>query len=127
MDENDWAEANRSSDYKSALHFVSKVKVQNDTKIFCSSHVDTLTHHRCQIRYTDQPDVWNQFVEILRVQEQDAASILHVYHQVTVLLRGAPDLVQEFNTFLPVHIYQQFAAALAEGREWEREPGDYQW
>ncbi|KAI9666616.1 MAG: hypothetical protein M1821_004552 [Bathelium mastoideum] len=52
-------------------------------------------------RFHSQPDIYEQFLEIFKTFKRGSTSALEVYAQVTNLLSQAPDLVEEFEQFLP--------------------------
>lgn len=52
-------------------------------------------------RFSTEPDTYKQFLEILRTYQQEQRPIQDVYAQVTGLFKGAPDLLDEFQQFLP--------------------------
>ncbi|RKO96346.1 PAH2 domain-containing protein, partial [Caulochytrium protostelioides] len=52
-------------------------------------------------RFTNEPDTYKQFLEILQTYQKEQKPIQDVYAQVTVLFNGAPDLLEEFKQFLP--------------------------
>ena len=52
-------------------------------------------------RFSDQPDIYKNFLEILQTYQRDQKPINEVYAQVTVLFQNAPDLLDDFKKFLP--------------------------
>lgn len=66
-----------------------------------------------QNRFSQQPDVYKQFLEILQTYQRDVKPIQDVYFQVTELFSTAPDLLEDFKQFLPESAAQAKAAAAA--------------
>ena len=54
-----------------------------------------------KIFYSDEPDVYNQFLNIMRDFKSGAIDTPAVIGRIVHLFSGNPDLVQGFNTFLP--------------------------
>lgn len=54
-----------------------------------------------QNRFSSQPDVYKQFLEILQTYQRESKPIQDVYNQVTHLFKTAPDLLDDFKQFLP--------------------------
>lgn len=52
-------------------------------------------------RFSSQPEIYKQFLEILQTYQRESKPIQDVYAQVTTLFDGAPDLLQDFKQFLP--------------------------
>ncbi|KAI5285008.1 Transcriptional regulatory protein sin3 [Ascosphaera acerosa] len=52
-------------------------------------------------RYSEAPEIYKQFLEILQTYQRDSKPIQDVYAQVTVLFKSAPDLLEDFKQFLP--------------------------
>ncbi|KAK4993339.1 Transcriptional regulatory protein sin3 [Elasticomyces elasticus] len=52
-------------------------------------------------RFSQQPDIYKQFLEILQTYQRESKPIQDVYAQVTTLFRTAPDLLEDFKQFLP--------------------------
>ncbi|KAF2858742.1 hypothetical protein K470DRAFT_300639 [Piedraia hortae CBS 480.64] len=52
-------------------------------------------------RFSTQPDIYKQFLEILQVYQRESKPIQDVYGQVTDLFKTAPDLLDDFKQFLP--------------------------
>ena len=52
-------------------------------------------------RFSDQPDIYKHFLEILQTYQREQKPINEVYAQVTVLFQNAPDLLDDFKKFLP--------------------------
>lgn len=69
-----------------------------------------------QNRFSGEPDVYKNFLEILQTYQRESKPIQDVYSQVTRLFGGAPDLLEDFKQFLPesaAHAKTQAAAARA--------------
>ncbi|KAI4171456.1 MAG: hypothetical protein LQ343_004194 [Gyalolechia ehrenbergii] len=64
-------------------------------------------------RFSQQPDVYKQFLEILQTYQRDVKPIQDVYFQVTELFSSAPDLLEDFKQFLPESAAQAKAQAAA--------------
>lgn len=71
----------------------------------------------CQNRFSSQPEVYKQFLEILQTYQRESKPIQDVYSQVTQLFGGAPDLLVDFKQFLPESAAQAKAAADKEAAE----------
>ncbi|KAI7878718.1 uncharacterized protein EV154DRAFT_524921 [Mucor mucedo] len=52
-------------------------------------------------RFSSDPDIYKQFLEILQTYQKDQKPIQEVYAHVQFLFNGAPDLLDEFKQFLP--------------------------
>ncbi|KAJ3140366.1 Transcriptional regulatory protein sin3 [Physocladia obscura] len=52
-------------------------------------------------RFSNEPDTYKHFLEILQTYQKESKPIQEVYAQVQVLFKGAPDLLDEFKHFLP--------------------------
>ncbi|KAI8374728.1 uncharacterized protein BYT42DRAFT_499846 [Radiomyces spectabilis] len=51
--------------------------------------------------FSDRPDIYKQFLEILQTYQRDQNPIQEVYQQVRVLFNDADELLAEFKKFLP--------------------------
>jgi paired amphipathic helix protein Sin3a len=47
------------------------------------------------------PIIYRQFLEILQTYQRESTPIQDVYAQVTDLFKAAPDLIEDFEQFLP--------------------------
>ena len=54
-----------------------------------------------KVRFQDQPDVYNQFLDIMKDFKSQAIDTPGVIERVSSLFAGHPELIQGFNTFLP--------------------------
>ena len=54
-----------------------------------------------KIRFSDQPDVYNKFLDIMKDFKSQAIDTPGVIERVSNLFNGHPMLIQGFNTFLP--------------------------
>ncbi|KTW30764.1 hypothetical protein T552_00476 [Pneumocystis carinii B80] len=54
-----------------------------------------------KIQFSEQPDVYNRFLDIMKDFKSQSIDTLGVIERVSALFRGHPNLVQGFNTFLP--------------------------
>lgn len=64
-------------------------------------------------RFSSQPDIYKQFLEILQTYQRESKPIQDVYGQVTRLFHTAPDLLEDFKQFLPESAAHAKAAAAA--------------
>ncbi|PGH26786.1 hypothetical protein AJ80_01551 [Polytolypa hystricis UAMH7299] len=62
-------------------------------------------------RFSDSPEIYKQFLEILQTYQRESKPIQDVYSQVTVLFNSAPDLLEDFKQFLPESAAQAKAQA----------------
>ncbi|WFD27686.1 hypothetical protein MNAN1_002689 [Malassezia nana] len=54
-----------------------------------------------KVQFTDHPDVYNRFLDIMKDFKSQAIDTPGVIERVSTLFRGQPSLIQGFNTFLP--------------------------
>ena len=54
-----------------------------------------------KVRFQDQPDVYNRFLDIMKDFKSQAIDTPGVIDRVSQLFTGHPELIQGFNTFLP--------------------------
>ncbi|OJJ46130.1 hypothetical protein ASPZODRAFT_133127 [Penicilliopsis zonata CBS 506.65] len=54
-----------------------------------------------KVRFVDQPDVYNRFLDIMKDFKSQAIDTPGVIQRVSSLFNGHPALIQGFNTFLP--------------------------
>ena len=54
-----------------------------------------------KVRFVHQPDVYNQFLDIMKDFKSQAIDTPGVINRVSHLFNGHPELIQGFNTFLP--------------------------
>lgn len=54
-----------------------------------------------KVRFVHQPDVYNQFLDIMKDFKSQAIDTPGVIERVSSLFAGHPELIQGFNTFLP--------------------------
>ncbi|KIJ54305.1 hypothetical protein M422DRAFT_241556 [Sphaerobolus stellatus SS14] len=57
--------------------------------------------NRIKTRFSDEPETYKQFLEILQTYQKEQRLLHDVYAQVTQLFRNAPELIDEFKMFLP--------------------------
>ncbi|RCI05964.1 Transcriptional regulatory protein sin3 [Rhizopus stolonifer] len=63
---------------------------------------DALTYlDQVKIRFSDQPDVYNRFLDIMKDFKSQAIDTPGVIERVSTLFKGHPTLISGFNTFLP--------------------------
>ncbi|ORY80409.1 hypothetical protein BCR37DRAFT_369309 [Protomyces lactucae-debilis] len=67
--------------------------------------------NKIKTRFSNEPDTYKHFLEILQTYQKDARPIQEVYSQVTELFKGAQDLLQDFKQFLPENNAGASAAA----------------
>lgn len=63
--------------------------------------------NKIKTRFANQPDIYKQFLEILQTYQREQKPINEVYEQVTLLFVNSPDLLDDFNRFLPDSANQQ--------------------
>ncbi|KAG7452216.1 uncharacterized protein BT62DRAFT_926424 [Guyanagaster necrorhizus] len=57
--------------------------------------------NKIKARYSDIPNTYKQFLDILQTYQKEQKHTQEVYSQVRVLFKDAPDLLAEFKDFLP--------------------------
>ncbi|KAF9430605.1 Transcriptional regulatory protein sin3 [Podila epigama] len=57
--------------------------------------------HKIKNRFSNDPDTYKQFLELLQAYQKEMKPITDVYAHVTLLFKNAPDLLDEFKQFLP--------------------------
>ncbi|KAG0032703.1 Transcriptional regulatory protein sin3 [Podila clonocystis] len=57
--------------------------------------------HKIKNRFSNDPDTYKQFLELLQAYQKEMKPITDVYSHVTLLFKNAPDLLDEFKQFLP--------------------------
>ncbi|KAI8329171.1 hypothetical protein EDC96DRAFT_452540 [Choanephora cucurbitarum] len=63
---------------------------------------DALTYlDQVKVRFSDQPDVYNRFLDIMKDFKSQAIDTPGVIERVSTLFKGHPTLISGFNTFLP--------------------------
>ncbi|KAI8150039.1 hypothetical protein BJV82DRAFT_585571 [Fennellomyces sp. T-0311] len=63
---------------------------------------DALTYlDQVKIQFSARPDVYNQFLDIMKDFKSQAIDTPGVIERVSMLFNGHPDLISGFNTFLP--------------------------
>ncbi|KAG0953193.1 hypothetical protein G6F57_001621 [Rhizopus arrhizus] len=63
---------------------------------------DALTYlDQVKVRFSDQPDVYNRFLDIMKDFKSQAIDTPGVIERVSALFKGHPTLISGFNTFLP--------------------------
>ncbi|OJJ31206.1 hypothetical protein ASPWEDRAFT_686593 [Aspergillus wentii DTO 134E9] len=66
------------------------------------SDQDALSYlDQVKVRFVDQPDVYNRFLDIMKDFKSQAIDTPGVIQRVSTLFNGHPALIQGFNTFLP--------------------------
>ncbi|KAM5451830.1 Transcriptional regulatory protein sin3 [Microsporum audouinii] len=72
-------------------------------------------------RFSDSPEIYKQFLEILQTYQRESKPIQDVYTQVTHLFGAAPDLLEDFKQFLPESAAQAKAQATTSNRQSQEE------
>ncbi|EZF54316.1 hypothetical protein H113_02964 [Trichophyton rubrum MR1459] len=72
-------------------------------------------------RFSDSPEIYKQFLEILQTYQRESKPIQDVYTQVTHLFGAAPDLLEDFKQFLPESAAQAKAQATPSTRQSQEE------
>ncbi|KAJ2926794.1 hypothetical protein H1R20_g10319, partial [Candolleomyces eurysporus] len=63
---------------------------------------DALTYlEEVKVQFADQPDVYNQFLDIMKEFKNEQIDTLGVIKRIPQAFHGHPALIQGFNTFLP--------------------------
>ncbi|KAG1464978.1 hypothetical protein G6F56_004973 [Rhizopus delemar] len=63
---------------------------------------DALTYlDQVKVRFSDQPDVYNRFLDIMKDFKSQVIDTPGVIDRVSTLFKGHPTLISGFNTFLP--------------------------
>ncbi|KAG0047678.1 Transcriptional regulatory protein sin3 [Gryganskiella cystojenkinii] len=57
--------------------------------------------HKIKNRFSNDPETYKQFLELLQAYQKEMKPITDVYTHVTQLFKNAPDLLDEFKQFLP--------------------------
>ncbi|KAF4634163.1 hypothetical protein G7Y89_g3947 [Cudoniella acicularis] len=57
-------------------------------------------------RFQENPEVYRRFLEILQTYQRENCPIQQVYRDVTLLFESQPDLLEDFNQFLPTSAAQ---------------------
>ncbi|EPB87360.1 hypothetical protein HMPREF1544_05885 [Mucor circinelloides 1006PhL] len=57
--------------------------------------------NRIKNRFANNPDIYKQFLEVLKTYQKEQKPIEEVYDHVRYLFNGADDLLEEFKQFLP--------------------------
>ncbi|PGH33584.1 paired amphipathic helix protein Sin3a [[Emmonsia] crescens] len=67
-----------------------------------NSRQDALSYlDQVKVRFVEQPDVYNRFLDIMKDFKSQAIDTPGVIQRVSTLFNGHPALIQGFNTFLP--------------------------
>lgn len=57
--------------------------------------------NKIKIRFAKEPEIYNSFIEILQTFQKEQKAIEDVYSQISILFKDAPDLLNDFQKFLP--------------------------
>ncbi|KAK0215617.1 paired amphipathic helix [Armillaria fumosa] len=63
-----------------------------------------------KFQFRDQPDVYNQFLDIMKEFKNQLIDIPSVIHRVSHLFFGHPQLITGFNAFLPAGCHIEITA-----------------
>ena len=55
-----------------------------------------------KVQFVDCLDIYNEFIEIMRAFKREDINVLDVMGRVSPLFAGHPDLIEDFNAFLPL-------------------------
>lgn len=58
-------------------------------------------------RYANAPEIYKQFLEILQTYQRESTPMKDVYAQITFLFNSAPDLIEDFDQFMPSNLQQK--------------------
>ncbi|KAL8842559.1 MAG: hypothetical protein Q9170_000513 [Blastenia crenularia] len=97
-------------EFNHAIGYVNKIKVKFIRCKIATTSAYVMANGN---RFSHQPDVYKQFLEILQTYQRDLKPIQDVYTQVTELFSSAPDLLEDFKQFLPESAAQAKAQAAA--------------
>ncbi|CAY70276.1 Component of the Sin3p-Rpd3p histone deacetylase complex [Komagataella phaffii GS115] len=78
---------------------LSAEQVQNGAQVGFNHAISYV--NKIKTRFANQPDIYKSFLEILQTYQKEQKPINEVYQQVTVLFQNAPDLLDDFEQFLP--------------------------
>lgn len=98
-------------EFNHAISYVNKIKVR------CRCENLRRQSNVLQNRFSSQPEIYKQFLEILQTYQRESKPIQDVYAQVTHLFNGAPDLLEDFKQFLPESAAHAKAAAARQAAE----------
>ena len=101
-------------EFNHAIGYVNKIKV---TILKRSSSINDADEP--QNRFSSQPEIYKQFLEILQTYQRESKPIQDVYAQVTQLFSSAQDLLEDFKQFLPESAAQAKAQAQAAAKQAE--------
>lgn len=102
-------------EFNHAISYVNKIKVSLLPRAQWTNR--RANEQFIQNRFSNAPEIYKQFLEILQTYQRESKPIQDVYAQVTQLFNTAPDLLEDFKQFLPesaAHAKQQAAARQAE-------------
>lgn len=83
-------------EFNHAISYVNKIKVSPPGMSSAKQILKAV-----QNRFTGQPEIYKNFLEILQTYQRESRPIQDVYSQVTTLFAEAPDLLRDFKQFLP--------------------------
>lgn len=84
-------------EFNHAISYVNKIKVSKPMDFTDATRIIMAV----QNRFTGQPEIYKNFLEILQTYQRESRPIQDVYGQVTSLFSEAPDLLRDFKQFLP--------------------------
>ncbi|KAF3930850.1 hypothetical protein ABW19_dt0202959 [Dactylella cylindrospora] len=73
--------------------------------------------NKIKTRFSSQPEIYKNFLEILQTYQRESKPIQEVYSQVTQLFNAAPDLLEDFKQFLPESAAQARQKVDDQGRD----------
>ncbi|KAI9741094.1 MAG: Transcriptional regulatory protein sin3 [Cirrosporium novae-zelandiae] len=100
-------------EFNHAISYVNKIKVLDALL----RNTNNFTDKKIKNRFSNQPEIYKQFLEILQTYQRESKPIQDVYAQVVNLFGGAPDLLEDFKQFLPESAAHAKAAAAARAAE----------
>ena len=100
------------SEFEDAISYVNKVKV---LVAFVSTPCDGVTH-MSQDRFSQRPEIYKNFTEILQHYQREPELLQDLYSQAKQLFHSTPDLLEEFEEFFPVTVVQARTAKVGCGR-----------
>ncbi|CDK26082.1 unnamed protein product [Kuraishia capsulata CBS 1993] len=74
--------------------------------------------NKIKTRFSNEPDIYKNFLENLQMYQKGLKPINEVYQQVIVLFQNAPDLLDDFKQFLPDTSAQQMEFQPAQQMEY---------
>ncbi|ODV63728.1 transcriptional regulator SIN3 ASCRUDRAFT_28049, partial [Ascoidea rubescens DSM 1968] len=85
----------------------STIQQQIQGQVEMNDAINYVNH--VKVRFTNQPEIYKQFLKTLQNYQTENKPIYEVYHEVTNLFRDDPDLLADFKRFIPYDGPQQFS------------------